>query len=61
MLPGLSFGDPSAAQGSVGNPSLTPYISDNLDLGLEWYTGAEGYVALTAFNKKVTGFTAVAI
>ncbi|ESQ91550.1 hypothetical protein ABAC460_06075 [Asticcacaulis sp. AC460] len=58
MLPGLSFGSPSADIGSVGNPSLTPYLADNLDFGLEWYTGAEGYVSVTAFNKKVTGFTA---
>jgi len=57
MLPGLSFGDISAFSGSLGNPSLTPYISKNLDLGLEWYTGQEGYVALTAFNKKINGFT----
>ncbi len=57
MLPGLSFGDPSAAQGSLGNPSLTPYVSKNLDLGAEYYTGQEGYVAVTAFNKKMTGFT----
>lgn len=57
MLPGLSFGDPSAFQGSVGNPSLTPYISKNLDLGLEYYTGKEGYISVTSFNKKITGFT----
>ncbi|MEI9905297.1 MAG: TonB-dependent receptor [Asticcacaulis sp.] len=57
MLPGLSFGDPSAAQGSLGNPSLTPYISKNLDIGAEYYTGQEGYVAVTAFNKKMNGFT----
>src|SRR3569623_1017304 len=57
MLPGLGFGDPSAQNGSLGNPGLKPYISKNLDLGFEYYTGQEGYVALTAFNKKVTGFT----
>ncbi len=57
LLPGLNFGDPSAAQGSLGNPSLTPYLSKNADLGLEWYTGQEGYVSLTAFKKRMTGFT----
>ena len=57
MLPGLSFGDPSAAQGSLGNSSLTPYISKNLDLGVEYYTGKEGYIAVTSFRKKLTGFT----
>ncbi|EGF91496.1 tonB-dependent receptor family protein [Asticcacaulis biprosthecium C19] len=57
MLPGLGFGDPSAFQGTLGNASLTPYISENWDFGLEYYTGKEGYIALTAFNKKVNGFT----
>ena len=58
MLPGVSFGDPSAANGTVGNSALQPYISKNLDLGLEYYTGKEGYVGLALFQKKVTGFTA---
>jgi TonB-dependent receptor len=58
MLPGVSFGDPSAATGNIGNSALQPYISKNLDFGLEYYTGKEGYVALTVFRKKITGFTA---
>jgi len=57
MLPGLSFGDISAFNGSLGNAALTPYISKNLDFGLEWYTGKEGYVSLAAFSKKINGFT----
>ncbi len=57
MLPGLNFSSPSADTGSVGNPSLTPYLSTNLDLGFEYYTGREGYVGFTAFRKAVTGFT----
>ncbi len=57
MLPGLSFGSPSADIGTVGNPALDPYISDNIDLGFEYYTGAEGYIGFAAFRKAVTGFT----
>ncbi|HZT05058.1 MAG TPA: TonB-dependent receptor [Steroidobacteraceae bacterium] len=57
MLPGVSFGDQSAAVGTVGNPALQPYLSKNLDFGLEYYTGKEGYVALALFQKKITGFT----
>jgi len=57
MLPGLSFGSPSADIGSVGNSDLKPYISDNIDLGFEYYTGAEGYIGFAAFRKAVTGFT----
>jgi TonB-dependent receptor len=58
MLPGLNFSTPSADVGTVGNSALQPYISKNLDFGLEYYTGKEGYVALTLFRKKITGFTA---
>lgn len=58
MLPGVSFSDPSAATGTIGNSALQPYLSKNLDFGLEYYTGKEGYVALAVFQKKITGFTA---
>ncbi len=57
MLPGLNFSSPSADTGTVGNPSLKPYISKNTDFGLEYYTGKEGYIGLTLFRKKVNGFT----
>jgi TonB-dependent receptor len=57
MLPGLNFSSPSADVGSVGNPALAPFISTNIDLGFEYYTGAEGYIGFTAFRKAVTGFT----
>ncbi|RYG95586.1 MAG: TonB-dependent receptor, partial [Alphaproteobacteria bacterium] len=57
MLPGLSFTSPSADIGTVGNPSLSPFLSTNIDLGFEYYTGAEGYIGFTAFRKAVTGFT----
>ena len=39
-----------------GNPALKPYLSDNLDLGLEWYYGRNAYVSVNAFIKDVTGF-----
>ncbi len=57
MLPATTFSDPSAEIADQGNPNLSPYISNNLDLGLEWYTGDEGLVALTLFNKRVEGYT----
>ncbi|HEV6968908.1 TonB-dependent receptor [Roseateles sp.] len=53
-----SFSDPSAQNGTLTNPDLKPYQSKNTDLGLEWYTGREGYVALAWFKKSITGFTA---
>jgi TonB-dependent receptor len=57
MLPGLNFSSPSADVGSVGNPALAPYISNNMDFGFEYYTGKEGYVGVAAFRKSVSGFT----
>jgi TonB-dependent receptor len=57
MLPGLNFSSPSADVGSVGNPALAPYISNNIDFGFEYYTGKEGYVGVAAFRKSVSGFT----
>ncbi len=57
MLPGLNFSSPSADTGTVGNPSLAPFISDNIDLGFEYYTGKEGYIGFAAFRKAVQGFT----
>jgi TonB-dependent receptor len=57
LRPGVNFSSVSADVGSVGNPALKPYLSDNIDLGLDWYTGREGYVSLTVFQKNVEGFT----
>ncbi|AKC88212.1 TonB-dependent receptor [Pseudoxanthomonas suwonensis] len=57
MLPATTFTDQSAQVANQGNPDLTPYISTNFDLGGEWYTGDEGFVGLTFFNKRVEGYT----
>jgi TonB-dependent receptor len=57
MLPGVNFGDPSAAQATQGNPALKPYYSNNIDVGGELYTGGAGYVGLSVFRKGLSGFT----
>lgn len=57
MLPGASFVQPSADIGTVGNSALSPYISNNIDIGFELYTGGEGVIAVAAFRKSITGFT----
>jgi TonB-dependent receptor len=57
MLPGASFVQPSADVGTVGNSALDPYISTNIDLAFEYYTGGEGVIAFAAFRKSITGFT----
>ncbi len=61
QLPGVNFGAPSADQASIGNPALEPYMSTNLDLGFEYYTGREGVVSFNAFRKSIKGFTNTAI
>jgi TonB-dependent receptor len=39
-----------------GNPRLEPFLSDNLDLALEWYYQDNSYIAANAFLKDVTNF-----
>jgi iron complex outermembrane receptor protein len=39
-----------------GNPALKPYLSDNLDLAVEWYYGQNAYLSANAFVKDVTNF-----
>jgi TonB-dependent receptor len=39
-----------------GNPALKPYLSDNLDLAVEWYYAQNSYLSVDAFVKDVTNF-----
>jgi TonB-dependent receptor len=39
-----------------GNPTLLPYLSDNLDFGAEWYYASNSYVSADVFVKDVTNF-----
>jgi TonB-dependent receptor len=57
MLLGLSIRNADVSQVDLGNPELEPYVSDNIDLGFEYYTGAEGYFGVAAFRKGISGFT----
>ena len=57
MLPNTTFTDTTGQVASQGNPNLAPYLSTNFDLGGEWYTGQEGFVGLTLFEKRVQGYT----
>jgi len=42
--------------GSGGNPNLTPYLSDNFDVGVEWYYARNSYFAVDGFIKNLTNF-----
>jgi len=57
MRAGISVPNADASSASLGNPNLVPYISDNMDVGFEYYTGGEGYFSFAAFRKELTGFT----
>ncbi|WP_165190376.1 TonB-dependent receptor [Caulobacter soli] len=39
-----------------GNPDLLPFLSDNLDLGLEWYYSPNSYISIDGFTKEVSNF-----
>ncbi len=45
-----------ALSASGGNPKLEPFLSDNMDLALEWYYQENSYVAGNYFVKDVTNF-----
>ncbi|MDH4255775.1 MAG: TonB-dependent receptor [Gammaproteobacteria bacterium] len=56
---GLTLNSPvriTEGTGARGNPALLPYVSDNLDLSLEWYYGNGSYIAGGYFRKKVQNF-----
>ena len=58
MIPGTSFPTAAISPINSGNPDLQPYFSDNVDLGIEYYTGGAGVIALNGFSKDVSNFTA---
>jgi iron complex outermembrane recepter protein len=41
---------------TAGNPKLLPFLSDNFDLGAEWYYDRNSYVSVDAFVKEVSNF-----
>ncbi|RYD61258.1 MAG: hypothetical protein EOP58_15090, partial [Sphingomonadales bacterium] len=38
---------------TLGNPALKPYLANQFDLSLEWYTGTRGLIAAAVFVKDV--------
>ncbi len=55
-ITGYGGGKTDALTGSGGNPKLKPFVSDNLDLTLEWYYGEGSYLALAKFRKDVKNY-----
>ena len=42
--------------GFVGDPTLEPYVSDNLDVSVEWYYAEGSYFSIGYFYKDVQNF-----
>lgn len=57
MYPGISFPTATLSPINAGNPDLRPYFSDNFDLGIEYYTGGAGIIAVDFFAKEIANFT----
>ena len=45
-----------ALNATGGNPTLLPFLSDNLDFGAEWYYAPNSYVSADGFVKEVSNF-----
>jgi iron complex outermembrane recepter protein len=57
LIPNTNYGGRVNALTATGNnPNLLPYLSQNFDLGAEWYYASNDYVAVDGFFKHVTQF-----
>jgi len=58
LAPRISYDvvSPGALRASSGNPSLDPYESTNIDLGVEWYFSDASYLSAAYFSKSVDNF-----
>jgi TonB-dependent receptor len=59
---GLTLDTPVRVNGGTGrrgSPDLMPYVSDNLDMSVEWYYGSGSYVAVGFFYKEVQNFIGI--
>ncbi len=54
--PNRPTGTGGVPTGSSGNPQLSPLVSDNFDISLEWYFGKSSYVSVGFFDKRVNNF-----
>jgi iron complex outermembrane receptor protein len=45
-----------ALNATGGNPTLLPFLSDNVDIGAEWYYAPNSYLSVDGFVKEVTNF-----
>ncbi len=57
---GLTLDSPvrvgAGGTGRIGSPGLLPYVSDNMDLSVEYYYGETSYLSVGYFQKDVDNF-----
>jgi TonB-dependent receptor len=58
LVPDLNFSTPRIGNlpATGGNPHLLPDLSDNIDLGVEWYYTKNSYVSVDYFVKQIRNF-----
>jgi iron complex outermembrane receptor protein len=57
LIPGITYGGRVSSLTAQGNNAfLKPYLSQNFDLGGEWYYASNDYVSVDGFFKHVTQF-----
>jgi len=57
LIPNTTYnGRVSALTATGNNPKLLPYLSQNFDLGAEWYYASNDYASVDGFFKHVTQF-----
>jgi iron complex outermembrane receptor protein len=62
IIPSTSYtGRVSALSSTTNNPGLLPYLSDNFDLGAEWYYAQNDYLSVDGFFKHVTQFPVASV
>lgn len=55
LAPGYLL-DPTSGSSTNGNPTLNPYLADQLDLGIEWYRLDAALLSAAAFYKTFSSF-----
>ena len=57
MTPNTSYGGRTGSlTANSGNPTLQPFLSDNVDMSAEWYYAPNSYLSMNPFLKSVTNF-----
>ena len=57
IIPNLQYGGRVGnLTATANNPQLLPYLSNNVDLGAEWYYAQNDYLSVDGFFKHVTQF-----